>query len=155
MRVAAWRLLGCAAMPNRDEGWISMRWKGMRAALPIAAGVLALAGAPGAAAQEFHENVRHPCQDYWMVTRAEILSCLRADYAAADAELNRVYQEKMGSLDEAGRASLRESQRAWLERYDAVLTSYYARPWSNHSIVKVLPSQIRAVRDRTAWLRRR
>jgi hypothetical protein len=49
---------------------------------------------------------------------------------------------------------LRESQRAWLRRYDAVLTSYYSRPWANHSLVKVVPSQIRAVRDRTAWVRR-
>ncbi|HKO23268.1 MAG TPA: lysozyme inhibitor LprI family protein, partial [Chloroflexota bacterium] len=69
-------------------------------------------------AQEFHENVRHPCQDFWMLTRAEILACLRADYAAADAELNRVYQQKMASRDEAGRQTLRESQRAWLARYD-------------------------------------
>ena len=105
------------------------------------------------AAQEFHEDVAHPCQDFWMLTRAEILACLRADYAEADAELNRVYREKMAALPPERREALRESQRAWLRRYDAVLTSYYSRPWSNHSIVKVLPSQIRAVRDRTAYLR--
>lgn len=104
-------------------------------------------------AQEFHEDVAHPCQDFWMLTRAEILACLRADYAEADAELNRVYREKMAALPPERRKALRESQRAWLRRYDAVLTSYYSRPWSNHSIVKVLPSQIRAVRDRTAYLR--
>jgi len=105
-------------------------------------------------AQEFHEDVAHPCQEFWMMPRAEILECLRADYAEADAELNRVYQETMAALPAARREELRESQRAWLRRYDAVLTSYYSRPWSNHSIVKVLPSQIRAVRDRTAYLRR-
>jgi hypothetical protein len=35
-----------------------------------------------------------------------------------------------------------------------VLTSYYSHPWSGRSIVMVLPSQIRAVRDRTEYLRR-
>lgn len=106
-----------------------------------------------AGAQEFHENLRHVCQDYWMLTRQEILECLRRDYAQADAELNRVYRERMASLSPAERRVLRAAQRAWLRRYDAVLTSYYAKPWANHSLVKVLPSQIRAVRDRTAYLR--
>jgi uncharacterized protein YecT (DUF1311 family) len=105
-------------------------------------------------AQEFHEDLEHPCQDFWMMPRAEILECLRADYAKADAELNRVYRETMAALSPDRQREFRESQRAWLRRYDAVLTSYYSRPWSNHSIVKVLPSQIRAVRDRTAYLRR-
>ena len=123
----------------------------------IAAAVagLALALLPRAAgAQEFHEDVRHPCQDFWFLTRPEIYRCLQRDYAEADAELNRVYQQKMADLPEDARQRLLESQRAWLRRYDAVLTSYYSRPWANHSIVKVLPSQIRAVRDRTAWIRR-
>ena len=111
------------------------------------------AGVP-AAAQEFHENVQHPCQDYWMLRRAEILLCLREDLAAADAELNRVYRERMASLSPAGRTALRGSQRAWLRRYDATLTAYYSRPWANHSLIRVLPSQIRALRDRTAWIRR-
>lgn len=103
--------------------------------------------------QEFHEDLRHPCQDYWMLTRPEILACLRRDLAEADAELNRVYRERMASLPSGRRAELRSSQRAWLRRYDATLTSYYSRAWANHSLVKVLPSQIRALRDRTAWLR--
>lgn len=107
-----------------------------------------------ARAQEFHENVRHPCQDFWFLTRPEIYACLQRDYAAADAELNVVYQRKMATLSGGGRARLLESQRAWLRRYDAVLTSYYSRPWANHSLVKVIPSQIRAVRDRTEWVRR-
>lgn len=104
-------------------------------------------------AQEIPENVQHWCQDFWMLTREEILDCLRRDYAEADAELNRVYREKMASLTPAQRATLRARQRQWLQRYDSVLTAYYSRPWANHSRVKVLPSQIRAVRDRTAWLR--
>jgi uncharacterized protein YecT (DUF1311 family) len=105
-------------------------------------------------AQEFHEDAEHWCQDFWMLPRAEILDCLMRDYAAADAELNRTYQAVMSSLPDERREPLRASQRAWLARYDAVLTAYYSRPWANHSRVKVLPSQIRAVRDRTAYLRR-
>jgi uncharacterized protein YecT (DUF1311 family) len=147
--------LGSEGVSAGAAGGESARGGWLRAVLTsVAVSAAFLGAAPAASAQEFRENVRHPCQEFWMVPRAEILACLRADYAAADAELNRVYQQKLESLNEEGREALRESQRAWLARYDSVLTSYYARPWSNHSIVKVLPSQIRAVRDRTAFLRR-
>ncbi len=88
-----------------------------------------------------------------MLTRKEILECLERDYAVADAELNRVYRATMARLSPNQRAQLREEQRGWLRRYDAVLTGFYSRPWANHSRVKVLPSQIQAVRDRTAYLR--
>ena len=122
------------------------------------AGALAIAAALGiaapAGAQEFRENVPHPCQDFWMMTRPEIVECLRRDFAVADAELNRVYQDKMASLSPAARERLRTDQRAWLARYDRVLTFYYSRPWANHSLAKVLPSQILAVRQRTAYVRR-
>lgn len=107
----------------------------------------------GLHAQEFHEDVKHWCQDFWMLSRAEILDCLMRDFAAADAELNRTYQSVMSSLPDDRREPLRAEQRAWLARYDATLTAYYSRPWANHSRVKVLPSQIRAVRDRTTYLR--
>jgi len=120
------------------------------------AGALALASAFAARpahAQEFHEHVAHPCQDFWFLSRPEIYACLQRDLAAADAELNRVYRGRMDELPPEGRARLQESQRAWLRRYDAVLTGYYARPWAGHSMVMVLPSQIRALRDRTAVVR--
>jgi uncharacterized protein YecT (DUF1311 family) len=126
---------------------------GRRAGLGLAL-LAALARPAAGRAQEFHENVPHPCQDYWMVRRAEILACLRADLAAADAELNRTYRERMAALSPAQRTALREAQRAWLRRYDATLTAYYSRPWANHSLVRVLPSQIRALRDRAGWIRR-
>lgn len=117
--------------------------------------LLALAALPGrTGAQEFHENLAHPCQDYWMLTRAEILACLQRDLHAADAELNRVYREVMNGLSPERQRALRAEQRAWLRRYDETLTSYYARPWAHRSRVKVLPSQIRALRDRTGYLRR-
>ena len=129
-----------------------MRRPGARLAASAAALLLALPHA--ARAQEFHENVRHPCQDFAFLTRREIYDCLQRDLASADAELNRTYQRKMEELDGDGRDRLLQAQRAWLVRYDRVLTSYYSRDWAKHSMVKVLPSQIRAVRDRTAWVRR-
>ncbi|HET7464549.1 MAG TPA: lysozyme inhibitor LprI family protein [Longimicrobium sp.] len=121
----------------------------------IAAALLLISGvaARPARAQEFHEHVAHPCQDFWFLARPEIYACLQRDLAAADAELNRVYRERMDALAPERRARLQESQRAWLVRYDAVLTGYYARPWAGHSMVMVLPSQIRALRDRTAVVR--
>lgn len=125
--------------------------KGRAGALVMAA---ALGIAAPAGAQEFRENVPHPCQDFWMLPRTEIVDCLRRDLAAADAELNRVYAAKMASLSPAGRDRLRDDQRAWLARYDRVLTSYYSRPWANHSLAKVLPSQILALRQRTAYVGR-
>ena len=131
----------------------SAGWRGAARAAAVLALLCVRAGP--ARAQEFHEDLRHPCQDYWMLTRPEILACLRRDLAEADAELNRVYRERMAALPPARREELRSLQRAWLRRYDATLTSYYSRPWANHSLVKVLPSQIRALRDRTAWLRSR
>jgi uncharacterized protein YecT (DUF1311 family) len=122
--------------------------------LAAVAAALLLALPRAARAQEFHENVRHPCQDFAFLTRREIYDCLQRDLAAVDAELNQAYQRKMQELDGDGRGRLLQAQRAWLERYDRVLTSYYSRDWAKHSMVKVLPSQIRAVRDRTAWVRR-
>jgi uncharacterized protein YecT (DUF1311 family) len=115
--------------------------------------VASMVAARPARAQEFREDVPHPCQDFYFLTRPEIYACLQRDLASADAELNRVYQERMAQLPPERRQRLLESQRAWLRRYDAVLTSYYSRPWSGRSMVKVLPSQILALRTRTAVVR--
>lgn len=105
------------------------------------------AGAPG-----FRENLSHACQS--LASSTEAVACLNRDMAAADAALNQAYRDVMARLDPAEREALRQNQRAWLGRYDAVITSYYSTPWGQHSRVKVLPSQIRALRDRTAYLRR-
>ena len=126
--------------------------RGARAACRAA---LLLAGiAAPARAQEFRPNLAHWCQDPWMLTPEGMVECLEADLRRADAELNQVYREVMASFTAARRERLRTSQRAWLVRYDSVLTSYYSEPWAGHRRSKVLPSQIRAIRDRTAILRR-
>lgn len=120
------------------------------------AGALVLASAARARplrAQEFREHLFHPCQDFQLLTRAEIYACLQRDMAAADSELNLAYKQRMDVLPAEARQRLLDSQRAWLLRYDAVLTSYYSRPWAGHSLVMVIPSQIRALRDRTVVVR--
>ena len=43
----------------------------------------------------------------------------RADYAQADASLNSVYKEALALLDEPGKKSVREAQRAWVAFRDA------------------------------------
>lgn len=105
------------------------------------------AGAPG-----FYENLTHPCQS--LASSTDAVACLNRDMAAADAALNQAYRAVMARLDPAEREALRQNQRAWLRKYDAVITSYYSTSWGKHSRVEVLPSQIRALRDRTAYLRR-
>jgi len=122
----------------------------------VLAGAVALASAARARplrAQEFREHLFHPCQDFQFLTRTEIHACLQRDMAQADSELNRAYQERMAALPPEARQRLLDSQRAWLLRYDAVLTGYYSRPWAGHSMVMVIPSQIRALRDRTVVVR--
>jgi uncharacterized protein YecT (DUF1311 family) len=101
---------------------------------------------------EFRENLSHPCQS--LADAGAALACLNRDLDSADRELNGAYRDAMARLDPARRQALLDSQRAWLARYDAVITSYYSRPWAGHSRIRVLPSQIQALRDRTAYLRR-
>ncbi|MBW3629526.1 MAG: DUF1311 domain-containing protein, partial [Gemmatimonadetes bacterium] len=106
---------------------------------------------PAPSGAEFRENLSHRCQS--LASASEASACLQRDMAAADSELNSVYRNVMSQLDPQRREALRESQRAWLLRYDRVITSYYSTSWGNHSRVEVLPSQIQALRDRTAYLR--
>lgn len=101
---------------------------------------------------EFRENLSHPCQS--RSDAGDAVTCLNRDLAAADAELNAAYRQALSALGTEARTALVLNQRAWLRRYDAVITSYYSTSWGQHSRVRVLPSQIQALRDRTAYLRR-
>lgn len=58
-----------------------------------------------------------PCDD--AATTAEALACATAEWRAADAELKRVYQEAVATLDEPRRERLRAAQRAWIAYRDA------------------------------------
>lgn len=48
----------------------------------------------------------------------ELMQCLGTDLRHTDAEINRVYGEVRGKLDDAGKLALRNEQRAWLKRRD-------------------------------------
>ncbi|MBN3780626.1 DUF1311 domain-containing protein [Burkholderia sp. Ac-20345] len=50
---------------------------------------------------------------------ADIRNCLGLKYDAADKRLNAVYKTKMASLDEQGKARLRNDERRWLKARDA------------------------------------
>jgi uncharacterized protein YecT (DUF1311 family) len=60
-------------------------------------------------------------------TQVELNSCADKEYAAADAELNRVYQGilKRYKDDPKFIAKFRESQRAWLKYRDAELDARF------------------------------
>lgn len=51
-------------------------------------------------------------------TQAELTVSADEVLKKADAELNAVYKEVMASLDDAGKAALKESQRAWVKYRD-------------------------------------
>ena len=54
-------------------------------------------------------------------TTLDIEACHQDQYAAADKELNRVYQLAMKSLPAPARAKLQSAQRLWLKSRDANL----------------------------------
>ena len=63
------------------------------------------------------EPATDPCAD--PLTTAEMLHCASAEWQAADAELNAVYQQLMAELDEPRRSHLQTAQRAWIIYRDA------------------------------------
>lgn len=52
-------------------------------------------------------------------TTADMVICLGRDYAAADHQLNQVYQKEMAALDGLGKRLLRDAQRKWIGFRDA------------------------------------
>lgn len=51
-------------------------------------------------------------------TDEAVKNCLAQDLRDSDKRINAVYKLLMGSLDDAGKANLREQQRAWLKTRD-------------------------------------
>jgi uncharacterized protein YecT (DUF1311 family) len=68
-----------------------------------------------AAAQQ--KSPQTPCSD--AVTQYEVNQCAHKEYLAADAELNKVYKQLSGKLDEEERALLKNAETAWLKYRDA------------------------------------
>jgi uncharacterized protein YecT (DUF1311 family) len=58
-----------------------------------------------------------PCAD--LNTQAEMNICAGKEYRAADATLNRVYQQLVARLDAEEKAKLKDAQTAWIKYRDA------------------------------------
>lgn len=84
-------------------------------ALPASLCVAAAVFAAGARAQK--EREIHPCEGNG--SQAEASACARAEYKAADAELNKIYGRLAGVLDAEDKASLKESELAWIKYRDS------------------------------------
>jgi uncharacterized protein YecT (DUF1311 family) len=76
---------------------------------------LCAAAAVGARAQK--ERQIQPCEGNG--SQAEASACAYKEYKAADAELNKVYGRLAGVLDAEDKASLKESELAWIKYRDA------------------------------------
>jgi uncharacterized protein YecT (DUF1311 family) len=75
--------------------------------------VLAVLGIGSAQAQE----KKDPCAD--AQSQAEMNMCWGKEYKAADAQLNKTYQDFMSKLDESEKVQLKSAQLAWLKYRDA------------------------------------
>lgn len=75
--------------------------------------VAAVATAAGAQ----KERQIQPCESRG--SQAEASACAHEEYKAADAELNRVYGQLAGVLDAEDKASLKESELAWIKYRDS------------------------------------
>ncbi len=78
------------------------------------AGLLVLTFGTALLAQE--QKKPEPCAD--AQSQAEMNICWGKEYKAADAKLNKTYQDFMSKLDESEKAQLKNAQLAWLKYRD-------------------------------------
>ncbi len=64
-----------------------------------------------------NQKEKDPCAD--AQSQAEMNMCWGKEYKAADARLNKTYQEFMSKLDEGEKVQLKNAQLAWLKYRDA------------------------------------
>jgi len=84
--------------------------------LSLTAGMLLLLFLAGTmTAQRPQQN--DPCPG--ATSQAEMNNCAGKAFKAADANLNRVYDQLMTKLEPAGRAKLKEAELAWIKYRDA------------------------------------
>ena len=77
----------------------------------------ALCGAAAVGARAQKERQSQPCEGNG--SQAEASACAYKEYKAADAELNRVYGQLAGVLNSEDKASLKDSELAWIKYRDA------------------------------------
>ena len=83
--------------------------------LLMIAGLVVLTFGAALLAQE--QKKTDPCAD--MQSQAEMNMCWGKEYKAADAKLNKTYQEFMSKLDESEKVQLKNAQLSWLKYRDA------------------------------------
>src|SRR3954465_6995334 len=71
----------------------------------------------GAGARVQKQREIQPCEGSG--SQAEASDCAHQEYKAADAELNKVYGQLAGVLDAEDKASLKESELAWIKYRDS------------------------------------
>ena len=76
--------------------------------------LLAVATAP---AQKKRPAAKDPCPG--ANSQYELNQCAHKEFEAADAVLNRIYNQLASNLDEGARAKLKEAELAWLKYRDA------------------------------------
>lgn len=63
------------------------------------------------------QEKKDPCAD--AQSQAEMNMCWGKEYKAADAKLNKTYQDFMAKLDESEKGQLKNAQLAWLKYRDS------------------------------------
>jgi len=64
-----------------------------------------------------NQEKKDPCAD--AQSQAEMNMCWGKEYKAADAKMNKTYQDFMSKLDESEKMQLKNAQLAWLKYRDA------------------------------------
>ena len=62
------------------------------------------------------DQKKDPCAN--AQSQAEMTMCWGKEYKAADAKLNKTYQDFMSKLDESEKVQLKSAQQAWLKYRD-------------------------------------
>ena len=78
---------------------------------------LCLLLAVAAPAQKQRPAAKDPCPG--ANSQYELNQCAHKEFQAADASLNRIYNQLASNLDEGARAKLKEAELAWLKYRDA------------------------------------
>ncbi len=106
------------------------------------------------------QSKQNPC---WKtaIAQPEMNHCADEDSAAADVELNRVYQQLLAKnkTDENATKKLRDAQRAWVAFRDAQLQALYPAEDKQREYGSIYPMCYAIVvtamtKERTAQLRR-
>src|SRR5215213_7430316 len=110
----------------------------------------AAVAAVGAGAQK--EREIHPCEGNG--SQAEATACAYREYKAADAGLNKVYGQLAGVLDAEEKASLKESELAWIKYRDTTCV-FESSQYKGGTMRPMIESFCRArvTRARTAELK--